>query len=137
LTLGNTFANHVVSRLLQKEHLHAIRPTAAIEPETTSLKDDLGEPRARGFTLGHPVLAYYVLTFAISWGGILLVVGGPGGIPGTADQIASLMPLAIIFMLFGPSLAGILMTGLVAGRKDFATCCYTCSSGESGWRGRR
>ena len=28
----------------------------------------------------HPVLTFYALVFAISWGGILLVIGGPRGI---------------------------------------------------------
>ena len=37
----------------------------------------------KAFITNHPVLTYYALVFAISWGGILLIVGGPGGIPGT------------------------------------------------------
>jgi hypothetical protein len=81
--------------------------TATLQSETTSRPDELSEPRARGYTFAHPVLSYYVLTFAISWGGILLVVRGLGGIPGTSDRTARLMPLAIVFMLFGPSIAGI------------------------------
>ena len=28
----------------------------------------------------HPVPVYFALTFAISWGGVLLVIGGPGGL---------------------------------------------------------
>src|SRR6266536_1788034 len=68
----------------------------------------------------HPVVAYYILTFAISWGGILLVVGGPAGIPGTQAQIDRLMPLAILFMLFGPCLASLVCTGLVDGRAGYA-----------------
>ena len=28
----------------------------------------------------HPLLSYFALTFAISWGNILIVAGGPGGI---------------------------------------------------------
>ena len=91
--------------------------TATLQSETTSRRDELSERRPRGFTFPHPVLAYYALTFAISWGGVLMVVGGPGGIPATSDQIARLMPLAIVFMLFGPSIAGVLMTALVDGKK--------------------
>lgn len=41
----------------------------------------------------HPVLAYFVLTFAISWGGILIVTG-PGGIPGRAENLDALLPVA-------------------------------------------
>jgi uncharacterized protein len=63
----------------------------------------------------HPVLSYYVLTFAISWGGMVLVIG-PGGIPGTAEQVGRLAPLAILVMVSGPPVTSLLLTGLVAGR---------------------
>jgi hypothetical protein len=33
----------------------------------------------KAFIVRHPVLTYFALTFAISWGGVLLVIGGPGG----------------------------------------------------------
>jgi uncharacterized protein len=33
------------------------------------------------FIKRHPVLTYYALVFAISWGGMLLVIGRPGGLP--------------------------------------------------------
>lgn len=71
------------------------------------------------FVKRHPVLTYYVLTFAISWGGVLLVIGGIAGLPGTPEQIERLMPLVILFMLFGPSVAGLLLTGLVDGRAGY------------------
>ncbi len=39
----------------------------------------------------HPLLSYFALTFAISWGSILFVVGvGPGGFPGTEEQVETL-----------------------------------------------
>ena len=65
-----------------------------------------------------PVLTYFALTFAISWGLILIVVG-PGGFPVTAEQLEILLPFAIVAMLAGPSVAGILLTGLVSGRAGF------------------
>jgi uncharacterized protein len=73
----------------------------------------------RAFILRHSVLTYFALTFAISWGGVLLVIGGPGGIPGTTEQLERLLPFAILAMLAGPSVAGILLTGLVFGRVGF------------------
>ena len=41
----------------------------------------------KAFIKGHPVLTYFALTFAISWGGILIAVGlGPGGFSATPEQ---------------------------------------------------
>jgi uncharacterized protein len=67
------------------------------------------------FIKKYSVLAYYALTFAISWGGILILVG-PGGLPGTSEQVERLMPFAILTFLLGPAVAGPLLTGLVYGR---------------------
>ena len=69
----------------------------------------------KAFIKKHPVVAYYALVFAISWGGILLIVGGPGGIPGSSEQVETLMPLVLLALFAGPSVAGILTTGLVSG----------------------
>ncbi|CAG0998736.1 hypothetical protein ANRL4_02969 [Anaerolineae bacterium] len=71
----------------------------------------------KAFIKKHPVLTYFTLTFAISWGGILLVIGGPAAIPSTAQQSDRLFPIALMVMLVGPSAAGILLTGLLY-RKD-------------------
>lgn len=66
--------------------------------------------KTRDFVRVHPVAIYFSLTFLISWGAILILVG-PEGIPATADQ-AVVLGMA---MLLGPSIAGILLTGLVSG----------------------
>jgi hypothetical protein len=74
----------------------------------------------RSFIKRHPVLSYCAMVFAISWGGILLVVGlGPGGMPATKEQVGTLMPFMLLALFAGPSVAGILMTGLVYGRAGF------------------
>jgi membrane protease YdiL (CAAX protease family) len=70
----------------------------------------------KAFIKKHPVLTYYALVFAMSWGGILLIVGGPGGIPGSSEQVETLMPLVLLALFAGPSVAGLLTIGLVAGR---------------------
>lgn len=43
-------------------------------------------------------------------------MAGPSGIPGTSEQVATLFPIALVLMFAGPSVAGILLTGLVYGR---------------------
>jgi membrane protease YdiL (CAAX protease family) len=73
----------------------------------------------QAFIKRHPVLTYYALTFAISWGVVLLVIGGPGGIPATSEQIARLLPPAVAASYAGPAVAGLLLTGLVSGRAGF------------------
>jgi membrane protease YdiL (CAAX protease family) len=64
----------------------------------------------------HPVLAYYIVVFVISWGGMLLV-GAPGIAAGTNWQTDPMFQLAISLMLAGPPIAGVLMTILVSGKK--------------------
>lgn len=69
----------------------------------------------KAFIKNRPVPAYFVLTFAISWGGFLLVVG-PDGFGSTSWQTDARFPFAVLAMLAGPSIAGILLTGLTAGK---------------------
>jgi membrane protease YdiL (CAAX protease family) len=74
----------------------------------------------RTFIKHHAVLTYYVLTFAISWGGIFLVMLiGHSGILATSDQFTRLLPFTIPALLGGPSIAGLLVTGLVSGRAGY------------------
>lgn len=68
----------------------------------------------------YPLLTYFVLTFALSWGGILLFIGGPDAIPSPSEQAMKLLPVAILVMLVGPSVAGLLLTGFVHGRAGFS-----------------
>jgi membrane protease YdiL (CAAX protease family) len=72
----------------------------------------------RTFVMRHPVVTYFVLTFLISWGGILVVLG-PGAFTGATAPTEGRLPLVYLAMFAGPSIAGILMTGLVDGRAGF------------------
>jgi membrane protease YdiL (CAAX protease family) len=56
--------------------------------------------------------------FAISVGGGLLVMG-PGGLPGTSEQVSALFPLAFLFLYAGPVVSSPLLTGLISGRAGF------------------
>src|SRR5215207_9363523 len=71
----------------------------------------------KAFIKRYPLLSYFALTFAISWGAILLAVGlGPGGFSATPQQFQMAVPYAVPAMVLGPSVAGILLTGLLDGR---------------------
>lgn len=73
----------------------------------------------KAFINSHPVLSFFALTFTIGWGGILILTGGPGGIPTTQEQFEMLMPWMMLVWLAGPSVAGIVLTGLLYGREGF------------------
>jgi membrane protease YdiL (CAAX protease family) len=72
----------------------------------------------KAFIKSHPVLSYFALAFAISWGGFVMVVG-PGGFPGTGSQFDTLTTFVVLAMLAGPSVAGLLLTSLVSGGAGF------------------
>jgi len=65
----------------------------------------------------HPLLTYYFVTFLISWGGVVLVSGGPGRISSKPSDVPFL-PLYFITVA-GPILASLLLTGLYNGKKGY------------------
>jgi membrane protease YdiL (CAAX protease family) len=70
----------------------------------------------RAIVKGHPLLSFYALAFAISWGGLISVVGGPSNILGSPETLDTRFPLVLLAWLAGPSVAGVFMTGFVGGR---------------------
>jgi len=73
---------------------------------------------SEGFIKRHALLMFFAIAFAISFTGILLVIGFRGVQGGVAmtDPSFGLMMLA---WLAGPSVASIIMTGLVSGRSGY------------------
>jgi membrane protease YdiL (CAAX protease family) len=71
----------------------------------------------KAFIKNHQVLTYYILVFLISWGGILILIGGPGNIPGTKEQAEKLFIPALLVMFSGPFISGILMNFFVDGKE--------------------
>lgn len=67
----------------------------------------------------HPLRCYYIIAFAISWGGFLLVAG-PGGFSSTDWQSDPSFGLAVAAMLAGPAVSGLLMTGVTDGKEGLA-----------------
>lgn len=62
----------------------------------------------------HPIVIYFGLAYAISWGGILLLVGQKV-FQGTALQASDIV-LIFLAMCAGPSVTGITMTAVVDGK---------------------
>jgi uncharacterized protein len=70
----------------------------------------------KAFVERHPLLSFYTLAFAITWGGLIMVVGGPSEILGSPEKFETRFGLVLLAWLAGPSVASILMTGLLHGR---------------------
>jgi membrane protease YdiL (CAAX protease family) len=66
----------------------------------------------------HPVLAYFILTFAISWGGVVLL-GSPYGMPTTQEYFQKLWPIVFLPYLLGPALSSLILTGILDGKVGF------------------
>jgi membrane protease YdiL (CAAX protease family) len=64
------------------------------------------------------VPTYFALAFAISWGG-LLIVNGPGGLTSSTWQSGPRVALIGVALLAGPSVASVLLTGLLDGRAGY------------------
>jgi membrane protease YdiL (CAAX protease family) len=71
----------------------------------------------KAFVKSHPLLSFYALAFAISWGGLIMVVGGPSKVLGSPELLGTRFAFVMLAWLAGPSVASILMTGLVYGRE--------------------
>lgn len=72
----------------------------------------------RAWLQKHSVAAYFTLTFLISWGGVL-VLGMPYGMPTAQDTFDEVWPMVFLPYLMGPLISGLLLTGVVNGRKGF------------------
>lgn len=73
------------------------------------------------FVRRYPGPTYFVFTIALSWSACLLVIGGPGAMPATPEQVKALLPASVLAILTGPIIAGLLLTGLVHGRPGLRT----------------
>jgi membrane protease YdiL (CAAX protease family) len=63
----------------------------------------------------HPLAAYFGLTYAITWGGSLLIAG-PTRLSGSAISSVQFI-LVLLMMLAGPSMAGLFVTAIVSGQE--------------------
>lgn len=70
------------------------------------------------FIQKHSVLLYFILTFALSWGCMVGMVG-PEGFPLTPEKMEEFGPMVYVGLLIGPSVSALLLTGLESGRAGF------------------
>ncbi|GCC53170.1 CPBP family intramembrane metalloprotease [Chryseotalea sanaruensis] len=71
----------------------------------------------KNLIIKYPVATYYILTFLISWGGLILLIGGPGRI-NSQQTNAPFLNLYLITVA-GPIISGVLLTGLYYGKKGY------------------
>ena len=71
----------------------------------------------KAFIHRHPVLSYFVLAFAISWGGaVLVLIGRTGRIIAMPEEVAALFLPAYLVTVAGPILASLILTAVLGGR---------------------
>jgi len=85
------------------------------------------------FIQKRPILTFSVLTFVISWGGMFIAVV-LSGIPANEEQSAMLLVFSYIAMLIGPSLGGLLLTGVIDGKDGFRELASRLSNWQVGPR---
>lgn len=66
----------------------------------------------------YPVISYFIFTFLVSWGGILVLIAF-NGMPETVDEAQAQLPMAIATFLLGPFISGLAMIGLVHGVEGY------------------
>lgn len=91
-------------------------PPPSARPPAPHVPSAWRAARVRMFLRRHPLVAYLALTFAIAWGGILLLIG-PGGVPVDAEHLAVLIGLGYVAMLAGSSVTALLLAGLIGGHR--------------------
>lgn len=70
------------------------------------------------FVKRHAIAIYFLLTFALSWGCMAVMIR-PYSFPLTMEQSDTVGPFLYVGMLVGPSVTGLLLTGLVDGKAGY------------------
>jgi len=68
------------------------------------------------FIIKNRAASYFILTFFVSWIGVLLIAMHTG-IPATENDFNRLLPIAMTPYLLGPSIASLVITAIVDGKK--------------------
>ena len=67
------------------------------------------------FVKKYAVIIYFILTFVLSWVCMALIII-PDAFPMNPEQVETVGPLTYVALLVGPSIAGMIMIGLVYGK---------------------
>jgi hypothetical protein len=94
-----------------------MRATSALPRPTT--KETPVQSGLRRLLRRHPVLVYFVLVFALAWGALLPVLGGPLSTSGNDRMANPLFLLAILAGPLAPGVASVLLTGVLDGRAGY------------------
>lgn len=70
------------------------------------------------FIKNHPLLTYFLLTFIISWGGVM-ILGAPYGMPTAQETFKSMWPIVFLPYLLGPLISSMLLTGFIYGKTGY------------------
>ncbi len=92
---------------------HGVIATSREDPRRPDRSTSIG-----AFITRHPLPTYFALAFAISWGGLLTVVG-LAGFTGATEATNTQLPFVFLAMFAGPTVAGLLLRGLVDGTAGF------------------
>jgi membrane protease YdiL (CAAX protease family) len=88
----------------------------------------------RGWLQRHAVLAYFVLVFALAWGALLPITGGPLSGSGNDRMANPLFVLAILAAPLAPAAASLVLTGLLDGRAGYGELAGRLRHWRVGWR---
>lgn len=104
---GTTISNRQATTWLAKNSQGHIDENLLSTPVSTM--------KIKDFARRHPVGMYFCLTFVISWLGTL-ATGGPIFLRGESAELEEIFVIGML-VLAGPSMAGLIMTYLVNGRR--------------------
>lgn len=79
--------------------------------------ETLNKTSTKNLFIKYPVVTYYLLTFLISWGGLVFIIDGTEQITSQPTNI----PFLYLYLVTvaGPFIAGVLLTGLYKGKKGY------------------
>lgn len=79
--------------------------------------------KLQNFIKTHPLTAYFVMTFVLSWSGIL-IVSIFTGMPAKSKQFETIAPYAMLPLVIAPTLVSLLLTAFIHGKSRLKTLLF-------------